>query len=221
MKQINRLRIFKNLKPIIYQQFIQLDPIERAKHFTLPEINDLQIIRTAHQIMAYYNWQANIANCRYEFRLRTGGNQKTAESFEQAYHFYSSLICGADDLLFALDPDIINRFPNFKIDKSYCLECNSVIFSKQNFNALRLIPPNHWGCKAWWEDSEEKCTRNKLNSTGSIKYICNPFDLLIANGLLKKRDLKNNKNNRKSKNGCLVIFIIIAAIALACLLAFS
>ena len=174
----------KRLNPVAWSVYLNKEPVERGGLFSIPEVEDTEIIKIGHAVTVKYflNRTMSLSEPRIEFMRQVEASFyiEHRENFEKTFWFYTSLCLCADNFLLGHDPDIKERFPCWKIsaDSSSPLgRLDGKRFMKDNPIWDQIYPPINFDDNGRVEDSDGR--QMKQPKKLPVK-LCNPVDFLNA-----------------------------------------
>ena len=181
-----RLRsMLKRLKPTPWSAYLGQPPKRRGRLFTMPDVEDLRVIRLAQQAIVrnIYRRDGSDSAARITFKellADAGDRAAPAEKFDRTYAFYHRLCDGANDYTTGRDPDLEKRFPCWEIgagEDSPLAALNRKRYRKSDPVWNHIFPPLGFGDNAWLEDSDGRQTKAPASLP---ERLCNPVDFLRA-----------------------------------------
>lgn len=181
-----RLRsMLKRLKPVPWSIYLKRKPRRRGALFTMPNVENIEFIRLAQQIIAAHFPQTNKSlsqvRCQFFQGLPDAETRNAlGDIFDTTRDFYSSLCYGADSYVSGRDPDIEEFFPCWEIGvsgDSPLAALNKKRFRKSDPIWNDIFPPITFGDTAYISNSEG---RKSKQPSGLPERVCNPIDFLNA-----------------------------------------
>ena len=188
-KTMNAETLFSALQPAPWARVESIPPLERARYFVVPREESREAAVQVHSlVLEVVAGRATPAGVRWKY---SGSDEAKADRFNMACDFYHSLAHGARDILQAENSDIQSMWPTLEFD---CYEkCHNTCRSLKKKRLLRknravrtFYPPWHFGCMMHVSDSEQNPSKDfgLTIIPGSTAYFCNPYDLLVSQGLI-------------------------------------
>lgn len=189
--------LWEKLRPTEWTKVLSLDPLERAKTFFVPGVDDVACIEIARrELFGYINGSANHAESRCRTMHYAGNDSREfSDSVSLALDWWHGMMFGAvrycqeqqTHSLRVVWPNV--EFSLFKVDNgsSCCETCaalDGVVVEKFSHLYYEFLPPWHIGCNLSFilRNRAIKPTQCISVPEGTLR-LYNPVDFVEAFGL--------------------------------------
>lgn len=176
---------YDRLEPCPWSQVSAFTPIERARRFFLPTIDELAIVSSAHAAIApFLTGRVSQADSRMNFYDRSSRRDQE-DTFDLAAQFYHALVNEARNFLQRTEPSIQLMWPGLRYTSEQCNErcrqLDQAVMPCTSAAIRRFFPPWHLYCRCHVSDDDSGTeTQIAEQLDGDDQYLCNPIDYLVA-----------------------------------------
>jgi len=172
-----------------WSQLAAFRPVERARRFFLPTVDDLAVISSAHAAIApFIRGRVSMADSRMKF-IDLSNRRDLGDTFNLTANFYHGLVNEARNLLDRDDPDIQMMWPGVRYVSEKCnkrcRQLHNAVMPWPGAAIRRFAPPWHLYCNCHISDEKAAIeTPIAAQLEGDDQYLCNPIDYLVGHKFL-------------------------------------